>query len=760
MQPIAERIARCATEILGGRSPPEPRRLTALVYRLTNVCAVARSCSAAGKTMPFFLLALLSAALLRSAQPAVADFIQNGPKLVGTGAVGNAKQGISVALSADGNTALVGGPTDNGSAGAVWVFSRSNGVWTQQGDKLVANGAVGPAQQGYSVALSADGNTAIVGAPQNINGVGGAWVYTRSGGAWSQQGGALIGDSAVGNANQGYSVALSADGNTAIVGGPNDNTQVGVATSGAAWVFTRSNGVWTQQGNKLVGTGAVGFQPAQQGFSVALSADGNTAIVGGPEDNQSVGAAWVFTRSNGVWTQQGNKLVGAPVIGLQPQQGWSVALSGPGNTAIVGGPTDNTGVGAAWVFINRAFGWTQERKLIGTGAVGASEQGWSVALSVDGNTAIVGGPKDNGSVGAAWAFTRSNSGWTQQGSKLVGSIAGSPEQGWSVAVTCNTALVGAPFDNAAAGATWVFMARPTRVHDFNGDCLSDIVWYNTTNGQVVNWLLNGTTVIGGGSVGSAASPWAIVGQRDFNGDGKSDILWRNSSTGQLVVWLLNGSSVIGGGSLGSAASPWSVAGTGDFNGDGFGDVLWYNSSTGQVVIWLTNGTSVIGGGSPGSAATPWMIAGIGDFDGNQTSDILWYNTTSGQAVIWSLVGTTLVSGWSPGSAASPWMIGGTGDFNGDRTSDILWYNMTTGQTVIWLLDIASVIGGGSPGSVPSPWTIAQTGDFNGDGKSDILWYNPMTGQLVEWLLSGASVIDGGSPGSAANPWLIQGMNSD
>ena len=119
-------------------------------------------------------------------------------------------------------------------------------------------------------------------------------------------------------------------------------------SAGAAWVFTRSGGVWTQQGTKLVGTGAVGA--AQQGVSVALSADGNTAIVGGPADNSSAGAAWVFTRSGGVWTQQGTKLVGTGAVGAA-QQGDSVALSGDGNTAIVGGWADNNVAGAAWVFM-------------------------------------------------------------------------------------------------------------------------------------------------------------------------------------------------------------------------------------------------------------------------------------------------------------------------------------------------------------------------------------------------------------------------
>src|ERR1700756_1245095 len=78
-----------------------------------------------------------------------------GTKLVGSGAVGNAQQGQSVALSADGNTAIIGGNSDNSNAGAAWVFTRDGGVWSQQGNKLVGTGAVGTAQQGWSVALSA-----------------------------------------------------------------------------------------------------------------------------------------------------------------------------------------------------------------------------------------------------------------------------------------------------------------------------------------------------------------------------------------------------------------------------------------------------------------------------------------------------------------------------------------------------------------------------------------------------------------------------
>jgi hypothetical protein len=259
-------------------------------------------------------------------------------QLVGTGANGAAEegdQGVSVAVSADGNTAIVGAPFANSLEGAAWVFSRSGGVWTQQGPLLLGSddGPNSDPNQGYSVALSADGNTAILGGPQNNNGGGAAWVFTRSGGVWTQQAGPLVGNGAVGNASQGWSVAVSADGNTAMVGGPYDNS-----SAGATWVFTRSGGTWNQQGSKLVGAGAT-TGTIYQGYSVALSGDGSTAIAGGWGDNSAVGAAWIFTQSGGVWTQQGSKLVGTGAVG-PADQAWSVALDYYGETAILGGPFD------------------------------------------------------------------------------------------------------------------------------------------------------------------------------------------------------------------------------------------------------------------------------------------------------------------------------------------------------------------------------------------------------------------------------------
>ncbi|HEX4494604.1 MAG TPA: hypothetical protein VIE43_02955 [Thermoanaerobaculia bacterium] len=404
-------------------------------------------------------ITLLSVTLLGRPGAALAQFIQQGPKLVGTGSAG-AGQSPS-ALSADGNTAMLGGPL-LGSAdfGAAWIFTRSGGAWSQQGGHLVGADAVGIAAQGTSVALSGDGNTAILAGPGDSDVTGAIWIFVRSGGIWSQQGNKLVGTGTIGAADLGYSVALSADGNTAIAGGPFDNSNVG-----AAWVFTRSGGVWNQQGSKLVGFGAVGSF-LQQGVSVAISADGNTAIVGGNGDSAGTGAAWIYTRSGEVWSQQG-KLAGTGGIGM-PNQGWSVSLSGDGNTALLGGPYDNSGTGATWVFTRSGGIWSQQGiKLVGRGAVGAANQGWSVALSGDGNLAIASGFTDDSDAGAVWVFARNEGVWSQRGSKLrgTGTVLAAPAQGASVALSADgsTVMIGGPGDNSETGAAWIFAASSADV---------------------------------------------------------------------------------------------------------------------------------------------------------------------------------------------------------------------------------------------------------------------------------------------------------
>jgi phosphodiesterase/alkaline phosphatase D-like protein len=383
--------------------------------------------------------------------------VQQGPKLTGGEESGAGDFGLHVALSADGNTLLVGGGTDNKGAGAAWVFTRSGSTWTQQGPKLTGAEETGAGQFGYTVALSADGNTALIGGGKDNSAVGAVWVFTRSGSTWTQQGPKLTATGETGAAHFGCcAVALSSDGNTALVGGYADATSVG-----AAWVFTRSGSTWTQQGSKLTGSGESGA--AHFGYSLALSGDGNTALIGGGADNSNTGAAWVFTRSGSSWTQQGGKLTGGGEVGAA-SFGFSVALAGNGDTALVGGGGDNREVGAAWVFTRSGSSWSQQGgKLTGGEETGEGHFGCcGVALSESGDTALIGGDVDNAATGAAWAFTRTGSTWSQYGKKVTGSgESGEGLFGYAVALSADghTAAVGGYADAANNGAVWAFLLR-------------------------------------------------------------------------------------------------------------------------------------------------------------------------------------------------------------------------------------------------------------------------------------------------------------
>ena len=433
----------------------------------------------------YFLMVAMLLAL-----PGMAQLAQQAGPLVGTPYAGQSIQGASVALSADGNTAIVGGPSDSGSSGAAWIWVRSAGVWTQQA-KLVGTGVVGGyAEQGQSVALSADGNTALVGGEYDNSRTGAVWVFTRTGSNWTQQT-KLVGTGNIGESYQGSSVALSRDASVAVVGGFGDNSYIG-----AVWVFTQdlTTHAWTQQA-KLTGTGASSAF-AEQGQSVAVSPDGDTIIVGAPNDGAaSQGAVWFFKRPGityhctancgsssptvapnprvNVWTQQGNKIAATAQI---ETMGASVAISGDGLTALAGAPdAGRSYIGKVYVYAikpaspspappdNAQITVTQQAVLTATGGVGTPALGAAVALSADGNTAFAGGSLDSAAPGAVWEFTRTGTAWSQVGSKLVAAgNTGTAYLGASLGVSANarTLLAGAwgysIVPTGEVGAAWVF----------------------------------------------------------------------------------------------------------------------------------------------------------------------------------------------------------------------------------------------------------------------------------------------------------------
>ena len=392
--------------------------------------------------------------LLRSYNLANDPFIGAVGPLIGTGSIGTARQGWSVSISKDESTAIVGGDTDNDNVGAAWIFVRNGDTWSQQA-KLIGTGYTGTNNifQGESTGLSSDGNTAVVGGPYDNVAVGAIWIFVRIGTIWTQQAGPLIGTGYIGvdNIYQGWASAISADGNTVVSGGLGHNSDLG-----AVWVFVRNGTSWSQQGGPLVGTG--GTTGAYQGWSVDISSDGNNIVSGGPTDNTggtNVGAVWVFVRNGAVWSQQAGPLIGTLPTGGS-QQGLSVSIYE--DTIAVGGPNNFYNRGNVWVFVRNGTTWTQEVALIngsGQETGDTQQQGFSVSLSKD--KLVFGGPGYNSNIGAIWIFTRTNGLWTQKYSRITGSgFTGVPQQGYSVSSSENYVIVGGYKNNFDEGAIWIF----------------------------------------------------------------------------------------------------------------------------------------------------------------------------------------------------------------------------------------------------------------------------------------------------------------
>jgi hypothetical protein len=380
--------------------------------------------------------------------------------------------GSNIALSADGNTMAVSAYMESSAAkgvngdqeddslpqaGAVYVFTRAGGTWSQQAYIKASNTGRAPNpndpddwgdgdQFGHSVALSADGNILAVGALSEDSGASGinnlafqdddsapdagaVYVFTRAGTTWSQQAYLKSSNNEAGD-RFGYSLALSSDGNTLAVAGYDedssgrsvnaipDNRRNG---SGSVYVLVREGGTWRQQaylkGSQLNNNDALGV-------SMSISADGNTIAAGTADDSclvpginapcrgatwpphlgaGSAGGAYVWFRTGNNWSEQAYFKSTNPE--LEDVFGARVSLSGDGNTLLVGAPNEDSKArdidgdqhdnsareaGAAYVFTRSGSTWSQRAYVKGSNTEAFDEFGSATAVSRDGKTIVVG----------------------------------------------------------------------------------------------------------------------------------------------------------------------------------------------------------------------------------------------------------------------------------------------------------------------------------------------------------------------------------
>jgi hypothetical protein len=390
-------------------------------------------------------IAICALASVASASPGAArqlsaglagdPYVQVGGDLVGSASPGSGLFGISGAISGDASTVIVGAPTE-GSSGAAYVYTPSASSWTQQAE-LTDPSLPSMAYLGDSVAISGDGDTALVGAPNAQE----VLVYDRSGTTWSLAS-TISAPATIGGF--GISLSLSSDGTTALIGDSGSTGPLNVTT---AYVYGLVGSTWHQQA-VLSPTGeasnGIDFNPA----SVALSADASTALLGNAADGAGNGSAWVFVQSGGSWSQQGGPLTASGEIGTGGFGG-STALSGNGDTAAIGAIYDNCNDGAGYVFARSGTTWALQSSkltnigLLGTCGVGGPTFGEGAALSADGTIAFFGG-------GDSALFTLTGSTWGQTQTDFAGGGATSlSSDGQTGLTTCGGC-------NAGSGTAYVY----------------------------------------------------------------------------------------------------------------------------------------------------------------------------------------------------------------------------------------------------------------------------------------------------------------
>ena len=355
----------------------------------------------------------------------------------------------------DGDTIIAGAPSDfskGTDSGAAVVFTRADGLWTEQA-KLVGDDT-GPGDLlGQVVGVSS--NTVVLGAVGDTpvgTDSGAAYVFVRIEGIWTQEAKLTANDAGAGD-QFGWSAAISGD--TIIIGAPKD-TPTGI-DSGSAYVFIREDGTWTEQA-KL--TGSTKALNSMFGWSVAI--DGDTVAVGALGYSSNAGAAYIFTRTSGVWSEQAN--LTASDAATNHNFGRSVALSG--ETLAVGAPghdAKGANTGAVYAFLRNDGIWTQQAKLTASDGSTTDNFGWSV--SVSGDTVVAGAFGDIAKgldAGSVYVYTRTGTSWAEQANLTATGAAVGHKLGTSVSLSGNDLVAGAPGDfqkGTDTGAAHVFTSQ-------------------------------------------------------------------------------------------------------------------------------------------------------------------------------------------------------------------------------------------------------------------------------------------------------------
>lgn len=331
--------------------------------------------------------------------------------------------GYGISISLDGNVLAVTGHNTDTGKGAVYVYTKNNGMWEQEA-KIAPNDLLANDHAGYAVAVSGDGNRIVFSAPDHdtagVASTGAIYVYVKNNSTWSQE----YKYSPSTNVVLGWSVSINYDGTKIIAGGPYDDAN-GYVNNGTARFFERSNGSWSLI-NTLTASDSADNDFA--GTVVCISGDGNTAALAAVYDDiavnsttyYDVGSVIIFVRDSttGSWTEQA-KLMASDFEAYDMFGEHAVSLNYDGTILAVGARRNDLqgyDSGSAYIFTRSNTTWTQSVRLEQSGGIAVDNFGISVCINNSGDLLAVGSFGDDelgNNAGSVFIFKKINTTWTE-----------------------------------------------------------------------------------------------------------------------------------------------------------------------------------------------------------------------------------------------------------------------------------------------------------------------------------------------------------
>ena len=327
----------------------------------------------------------------------------------------------------------------------VFLTTKNNYIFNTEEAKLLASDRASGDNFGHGVAVSSDGSRIVIGArgaDTSAVDSGAAYIYSRSGTVWTQEAKLVASDRAASD-RFGISASMTSDGARVAIGAY--MLDGGQPDAGAVYIFSRSGTTWTQEAKLVASDRAAGDQ---FGVSVSMASDGSRVVIGARVADVGLtdtGAAYIFSRSGTVWAQEAKLVASDRAAG--DQFGNNVSMTADGIRVAIGAHCADAGVvdaGAAYVFSRNGTAWTQEAKLVASDRAASDRFGISVSIAGEGSRLIVGaysGVTGAIDAGTAYVFSRNGVVWTQEAKLVADDRATQDYMGYSVSLVTDGSRV-------------------------------------------------------------------------------------------------------------------------------------------------------------------------------------------------------------------------------------------------------------------------------------------------------------------------------